>query len=440
LKVYPEALVFNVYRRSWKDKVTGKVVYAKTYAIRYRFNKGEAWRSKTTGISDKQSAEQYAKKWHLQKEREAQGLAIPEAELKAATASVLPEVNGFIADLTGKRRTKAHISNVKAHLKLLGEKCGWKKINDIKAASFIAWRADQSHRAPKTLNEFLGSASAFCSWLVDLGKLPSNPMDKVKRAETRGQERRKRRVLTEDELRGLCAAAGKRALIYAFAFYTGIRRNELKNILVVQVETRGERMCVSVRAAVSKNREEARLPIHHALVPRLKQHLAERIGCERLFASIPRCDTLRADLKRAGIPYRDSEGRQADFHSLRHATSTHMGANHAAPRAQMGMMRHHDMKLTMATYTDETHIPLREAIEKLPNILDLSPNPLTHTATHGIVFSSPDVSHTVATGTSEEESQSIFMEGLRLQKPVAVATSRKGRKAAALGLETMMRN
>lgn len=120
----------------------------------------------------------------------------------------------------------------------------------------------------------------------------------------------------------------------------GIRRGELKKLLIVQLETQGERMWVTVRASVSKNREEKQLPIHSALVPLLKKHLAERAGQERLFASIPRCDTLRNDLKRAGIAYKDSEGRQADFHSLRHATSTHMGANHATPRAQMGMMRH----------------------------------------------------------------------------------------------------
>jgi len=42
------------------------------------------------------------------------------------------------------------------------------------------------------------------------------------------------------------------------------------------------------------------------------------------------------------------------------------------------------MKLTMGTYTDETQIPPGDAIEKLPNILDLNPNPLTHLSTRGV--------------------------------------------------------
>src|ERR1700723_1703873 len=110
--------MYNIYRRTRTDKKSGEVVQDKFYTIRYRFAGDSVWRSKGTKISDKQSAGQYAKKWHLQKEREAGGLAIPEAELKAAAAAVLPEIDAFVADLTAKRRTKDHVSNVKAHLKL----------------------------------------------------------------------------------------------------------------------------------------------------------------------------------------------------------------------------------------------------------------------------------------------------------------------------------
>jgi integrase len=427
--------VYNIYRRSRTDKKSGKTIQDKVYTIRFRLPGDLSWRSKVTKTSDKQSAEQYAKNWHLQKEREFQGLAIPEAEIKAATSPVGPEIEKYLADLVGKRCTKDHVSNVKAHLKLLCDQCGWKRIQDIKAASFTTWRAAQGHRAPKTLNEFLGSARAFCSWLVDMDKLTVSPLNKIKRSETRGQERRKRRVLSIDELTRLLAASKSRGFVYAFAFYTGIRRNELANLLVTDLGTSEGQWMVTVRASISKNRQSVLLPIHHALVPALEKHLASRPGQRLLFASIPRCDTLRKDLQRAGIEYKDAEGRQADFHSLRHATSTHLGASHAAPRAQMSMMRHQDMKLTMGTYTDEAHISRREAIEKLPNILELAPIPLTHPLTHGLVVSSPKASPSVATEKSEDESQSFFMEELRRGMTPVVAIRRKGRKAAALGLE-----
>src|SRR6202789_3011750 len=101
----------------------------------------------------------------------------------------------------------------------------------------------------------------------------------------------------------------------------------------------------------------------------------------------------------------------------------------------MGMMRHHDMKLTMGTYTDEAHISFREAIEKLPNILDLTSNSLTHPLTHGSVVFSSNLSHGVAVSESVDESQLPFMQASRRDMPLSVAFRRKGRKAAALGLE-----
>ena len=103
--------------------------------------------------------------------------------------------------------------------------------------------------------------------------------------------------------------------------------------------------------------------------------------------------------------------------------------NHAAPRAQMGMMRHQDMKLTMGTYTDEAHISYREAIEKLPNILDLTPIPLTHPLTHGLVVSSPNVSSGVATDKSENESQLPFMQANRRGMTSLVTCRRKSQKS-----------
>jgi hypothetical protein len=170
LKILPGVIVYNIYRRSWKDKKTGKIVRDRVYTMRYRLKGDSSWHSKVIGISDKQSAEDEAKTMHLQMEKEAQGLAIPAAELKAATAAVLPEIEAFTVDLIASRRTKDHVSNVKSHLKLLAVACGWRKIRDINAGSFTAWKAKQCHRAPKTVNEYLGSARAFCSWLVNLDK------------------------------------------------------------------------------------------------------------------------------------------------------------------------------------------------------------------------------------------------------------------------------
>ena len=55
---------------------------------------------------------------------------------------------------------------------------------------------------------------------------------------------------------------------------------------------------------------------------------------------------LRADLKAAGIPYRDASGLFFDFHSLRCETATLADAAGVSPRVVQKMMRHSTLELT----------------------------------------------------------------------------------------------
>ena len=378
-------------------------------------------------------AEQYAREWHLKQEKEKYGLVVPEAELRSARASTLPLVEQFLASLKADGRSKDHVSNVSAHLKRLLSECGWKLVQDILPASFTGWKVTQEHRAPKTLNEFLGSAKHFCTWLVDQGKTSVNPLGKIKRVPTKGRQHRQRRALSIEELTKLLSVSGKRKLVYAFAFYTGVRRGELEQLLLSDIERDKTGLWVSIRPEISKNRNGDRLPIHPSLVALLEEHLKERKGAKMLFKSIPRCDTLREDLKRAGIPYKDERGQQADFHALRKATSTHLGAHSAAPRAQMGMLRHSDPRLTLQTYTDDKHIQLREAVEKLPDVID--PGAWTHQWTHGTDVSGHEASQAVGKDKSVDATQVAQWKKSRRELAGAVALGRKARKAAALGLE-----
>jgi integrase len=61
---------------------------------------------------------------------------------------------------------------------------------------------------------------------------------------------------------------------------------------------------------------------------------------------------MKADLKEAGISFKDNEGRQADFHSLRMTADTMLGLAGVPPRLRMLFMRHSDIRLTMQTYDD----------------------------------------------------------------------------------------
>ena len=81
---------------------------------------------------------------------------------------------------------------------------------------------------------------------------------------------------------------------------------------------------------------------------------------------LPRMRDMRRDFDAAGIAAKDSQGRKADFHSLRKTFDTRLQANGVGLVTAMNLMRHSDPRLTAKTYTDSTLLPMAEAIRRLP--------------------------------------------------------------------------
>ncbi len=48
----------------------------------------------------------------------------------------------------------------------------------------------------------------------------------------------------------------------------------------------------------------------------------------------------------AGVPYKDDQGRQADFHALRKSFNTHLAQAAVDPQTRKEMMRHSELRLT----------------------------------------------------------------------------------------------
>jgi hypothetical protein len=76
---------------------------------------------------------------------------------------------------------------------------------------------------------------------------------------------------------------------------------------------------LTVRAENAKNRKEAVLPLKLETAEAIKNFVGNKLPEARAF-SIPDKTylMLKEDLERAKIPYKDEQGRYADFHSLRH--------------------------------------------------------------------------------------------------------------------------
>ena len=112
----------------------------------------------------------------------------------------------------------------------------------------------------------------------------------------------------------------ERALIYLLANETGLRANEVRKLKVSDFDFKA--VTLKVRAEVAKNRKSALLPLRANTAAIIKSHIKHKFPNNNAF-KIPAQPHLmiKADLARAGIPYKTEEGT-AHFHAQRHNFAT----------------------------------------------------------------------------------------------------------------------
>ncbi len=237
------------------------------------------------------------------------------------------------------------------------------------ADTFINWRARQ-RVAPKTLNEYLDACNAFFKWMERIERITLNPLRKVGKVDTRGEEVRKRRAFTDVEVSRLLAVAGDHKAAYLTALFTGLRRNELKALEWSDVFLDDPKPYLSARASTTKNKRQATIRLHEQVVAELRTiKPSGSLDGRKVFAGscLPGMWAFKTDLQRAGIVYADAQGRKADFHALRYTFATNLSKAGILPREAMELLRHSDMRLTMKTYTDAGLLLTGEAVAKLPS-------------------------------------------------------------------------
>jgi len=213
---------------------------------------------------------------------------------------------------------------------------------------------------------------SFLNWLERVGRIKTNPLKYVPKVDERGQRRRVRRAFTDEELFKLVQGSGPRGVIYLTAARTGLRQEELRQLTWADVNLEADAPFVVVREASAKNKKEERVCLVPEIVEALRLHRpSDFVPSAWVFPNgIPRASRLKVDAERNGIQYRDQSGRYADSHALRYTWATFLQRNGVAQRFAMKLMRHSDMKLTAKVYTDETQLPIYEAIKGLPRLLD----------------------------------------------------------------------
>ena len=376
----------------------GKLRETRYYYVRYQLADMSADRWKSLGVTDKQVAEQKGRKFIQEQEREAEGILEPRVIRDAAMKPLKEHLQDYVADLEGRGRCGRGGRGarlLKGRILRLMEGCAWKVAVQVTPDSFTSWR-NQQEDAPRTLNHYLQGMVSFLNWLERVGRIKANPLKYVGKVEERGQRRRERRAFTDEELRKLVQKSGPRGIIYFMAARTGLRQEELRQLTWADVNLEADAPFVVVREWSAKNKKEERVCLVPEIVDALRAYRASDFAPGDLVFpnGIPRASRLKVDEKRNGIEYRDESGRYADFHALRYTWATFLQRNGVAQRFAMKLMRHSDIKLTAKVYTDETQLPIYDAIKGLPRLAGY---------THGYAQISGAAGQNVAQGGAASE-------------------------------------
>ncbi len=356
----------NAFKRTYKDK-KGRKRKVRTYTVDWCDANGE-WHRRSTKYTDKQAAEDLGNR--LERES-ALGLENRRDLYAKSKARPLAEhFKEYLADLEAKGRAEKYIDNCRRRLDKLARECEWTRLDHITANGFTQWRAATKgpRQGAKTLNQYLDTARAFLGWCVGHRRIMDNALATVGKLDVTRDVRRRRRALTVEQLRRLLdVAPADRELVYLTAVYTGLRRSELEALRWGDVRLLATTPYIQLRAEATKAHRADRVPLRTELASALRQARPTAAGDGApVFPGMPTMANYRTDLRGAGIPYKDAQKRQADFHALRHTFGTMLAQSGTGVRTAMELMRHTDAKLTMNVYTDPHLLATASAVESLP--------------------------------------------------------------------------
>lgn len=329
------------------------------------------------GKRDRKATEQMAARLERDIARGEVGLIDPYREYRGLP--VAAHLSDYLSSLRGSGRSEKYRYVMNLRVGTLIRECGWKVMADVEPAGFMRWREAQRgvrrpgwERAtvgasPRTLNHYLACATAFLNWMVKNHRTAANPLAHVDRVA--GESVRKRRAMSDEEVgRLLAAVPANRALPYRLGFAVGLRRSEMEKLRWGDVRLNAIPAYVQLRAEDTKARRADRVLLPETLAAALRDTKpADAAESARVFRAVPGIHQWRADLKAAGIPYKDAMGRVVDFHAGCRKTLCTRLHKAGVPLAQaMRVMRHTDARLTMVDYLDDVVLGAAVLPEALP--------------------------------------------------------------------------
>ena len=202
---------------------------------------------------------------------------------------------------------------------------------------------------PKTVALRVEALRALCLWCVRRSILPLNPLAALGRIDTR--PRVPHRALNDAEVAALFSVATPaRRLAYETALATGYRVAELRALKDANLDPFGP--ALTLGAAFTKNRQDARQPITPDLFDRLKAHAKGKPEDAPLL-SLPCMQTtaplIAADYAKARVRLETKDGK-ATWHSLRKTYIDAVVRSGADLKTCMTLARHSTATMTMEVY------------------------------------------------------------------------------------------
>jgi integrase len=363
----------------------GKVWY-------YRFVDGDGIPREAAGCPDRRATEDIARKVETEAARIRAGELDPRDEAFRLHEShpLADHLTHWHAYLTAKGATRQHALLSLNRSRRIIDLARVSRISDLAPSKIQAalktirdegatQRSEERGVSLRSLHHYTRAVKGFTRWLWKDGRARLDALAHLTSPNPAPDRRHERRALTAEEQAKLVQTAESgpivykmsgpdRAALYLVAGGTGFRANELRSLTPESFDLDGAPPTVTVKAAYSKRRRDDVQPIRPDLAEFLVTWLAAKPAGKPVFGNLTKhtSDMMQHDLKAAKIPYRDADGRVADFHSLRHSYVSMLARSPAPVKVVQTLARHSTPTLTLGVYSHIGILDQTAALDALP--------------------------------------------------------------------------
>jgi integrase len=383
----------KIYLRKYKDRQgqeqSGKTYWALYYVGGKRFHE-------SLGTKDKRAAELIASERVRREELRRAGIADP---FEAAQEKALKDhVDDFVQTLRARGVVERYVEDRAGCLRAFLGETGLRRLKDLDLPRASAWLTTFKDKglSARSVNRRYQALKQFGLWLLKTRRVPFDPFDGLRPLNEEEDRRHVRRALAPEEAERLLEAARTRpieqaraerihagvspaetlrltrlgeirALVYAVALGTGLRKGEIRRLRWCDLDLARGRL--TVPASSAKSRRAQTVPLSTALVATLAA--ARPAGAPPTdpvipAGAFPNTTTFHRDLEAARIQRKDAEGRVLDVHALRTTFISWLAMTGAHPRVAQALARHASIETTMERYTDLALLDTAGTVERLP--------------------------------------------------------------------------